>query len=231
LLGPVFAVFRPLVAFITGILGGALVDVFTPNEEHQQENEPCSDECCDPTQKASKIKRGLKYAFITLPRDIGKAMLIGLIVAAVITAFVPDDFFAKSLPATGIFAMLVMVVLGVPVYVCATASVPVAAALIAKGLAPGVALVFLITGPATNAASFITILKVLGARTAVIYLLSVIVCAIAAGLTLDAMYPDLGVSVQSHVHQMSPSVIGHLSAAALLTVLAFAILYKPKNAH
>ncbi|MHC4211868.1 MAG: SO_0444 family Cu/Zn efflux transporter [Planctomycetota bacterium] len=231
LLGPVFAVFRPLTAFITGIFGGSLVDMFTPKEEHQQEKEPCSDECCDPDQKTSKIKRGLKYAFITLPRDIGKAMLIGLIIAAIITAFVPDDFFANRLPATGILAMLVMVVLGVPVYVCATASVPVAAALIAKGLAPGVALVFLITGPATNAASFITILKVLGARTAVIYMLSVIVCAIAAGLTLDAMYPGLSVSVQSHVHQMSPSIIGHLSAAVLLTVLAFAIFYKPKNAH
>lgn len=231
LLGPVFAVFRPLTAFITGIFGGALVDIFTPKDEQQQENEPCSDECCDPNEKSSKIKRGLKYAFVTLPRDIGKAMLIGLIVAAVITAFVPDDFFANRLPATGILAMLVMVLLGVPIYVCATASVPVAAALIAKGLAPGVALVFLITGPATNAASFITILKVLGTRTAVIYMLSVIVCAIAAGLTLDAMFSDLAVSVQSHVHQMSPSIIGHLSAVVLLTVLAFAILYKPKNAH
>ncbi|MHC4643577.1 MAG: SO_0444 family Cu/Zn efflux transporter, partial [Planctomycetota bacterium] len=170
LLGPVFAVFRPLAAFITGIVGGTLVDVFEQkNKDDVQPPQKCTDECCDTTVTHGRIKNGLKYGFITLPRDIGKAMLVGLAIAAVISALVPDGYFAEKL-GTGIFAMVVMMFLGIPVYVCATASVPVAAALILKGLTPGAALVFLMTGPATNAASFITIWKVLGKVTAITYL-------------------------------------------------------------
>ena len=153
-------------------------------------------------------------------------MLLGLVIAAVISALVPDDFFAEKLPARGIAAMIVMMFLGIPVYVCATASVPVAAALVAKGVTPAVALVFLITGPATNAAAFTTIWKVLGRRTAVIYLLTVAACALAAGLVLDAMFPDLGSLVRTHIHQMKHSLLGHIAAVALLAVLAFAVLAK-----
>ena len=223
LLGPVLAVFRPVVALVTGIVGGTLVDILGRGPEDQSQVPPkCTDECCGGANDR-KIVRGLKYGFVTLPRDIGKAMLVGLVIAAVISAVVPDDFFAEKLPARGIVAMIVMMFLGIPVYVCATASVPVAAALIAKGLAPGVALVFLITGPATNAAAFATIWKVLGGRTAVVYLFTVVVCAIAAGLSLDAMFPSLGPSVQAHIHRMEHSILGHIAAVVLLAVLAFAI--------
>jgi uncharacterized membrane protein YraQ (UPF0718 family) len=230
LLGPVLAIFRPLTALVTGIVGGVLVDVFGQGAEDEKEPAPkCSDEGGE--ENTRTIVGGLKYGFITLPRDIGKAMLIGLVIAAVISAFVPDNFFAERLPARGILAMVVMMFLGIPVYVCATASVPVAAALILKGLAPGVALVFLITGPATNAAAFTTIWKVLGGRTAIAYLFTVAVCAIGAGLLLDMMFPELVTSVQTHMHQMKHSMLGHVSAAALLAVLAFAVLGKGKGAE
>ncbi|MHC4646949.1 MAG: SO_0444 family Cu/Zn efflux transporter [Planctomycetota bacterium] len=225
LLGPVFAVFRPVVALVTGIFGGALVDLLGRGTDSENPVPPkCTQDCCGAASKKPKIPRVLKYGFVTLPRDIGKAMLLGLVIAAVISTLVPDDFFAEKLPARGILAMVVMVFLGVPVYVCATASIPVAAALIAKGLAPGVALVFLITGPATNAAAFTTIWKVLGRRTALVYIFSVVVCALAAGLVLDAMFPDLGAVVQTHIHHMKHSLTGHISAVALLAVLAFAVL-------
>ncbi len=134
LLGPVFAIFRPLAAFVTGILGGTLVDVFNRDKNNAESPQPeCKDECCAESNKKNKIIKGLKYGFVTLPRDIGKAMLVGLIIAAFISALVPDGYFAEKL-GTGIFAMVVMMFLGIPVYVCATASVPVAAALILKGL-------------------------------------------------------------------------------------------------
>jgi len=229
LLGPVFAVFRPVAALVTGLVGGVLVDVFGQGPEDQSQTPPkCTDECCGGANNR-KIARGLKYGFVTLPRDIGKAMLVGLVIAAVISAVVPDDFFAERLPARGITAMIVMMFLGIPVYVCATASVPVAAALILKGLAPGVALVFLITGPATNAAAFATIWKVLGGRTAIIYLLTVAACALGAGLLLDTAFPNLGTSVHTHTHQMQHSVLGNISAIALLAVLVFAILTAGKK--
>jgi uncharacterized membrane protein YraQ (UPF0718 family) len=229
LLGPVFAVFRPVAALVTGVFGGCLVDLF--DKSKQEQALACSDECCDDKQETGKLARGLKYGFVTLPRDIGKAMLVGLIIAAAISAFVPDDFFAEKLPATGIAAMLIMVVLGVPVYVCATASVPVAAALISKGVTPGVALVFLITGPATNAAAFTTIFKALGGRTAVTYLFAVVACALVAGSALDGFFPDLGASVQTHIHQMDHSLVGHISAVALLAVLTYAIISRQDQAE
>jgi len=231
LLGPVFAIFRPLVALVTGLVGGILVDLFDRRaKDERTAPEECTDECCSSGNIASRVVRGLKYGFVTLPRDIGKAMLVGLVIAAFISAVVPDDFFAEKLLGTGIFAMVVMMFLGIPVYVCATASVPIAAALIAKGLTPGAALVFLITGPATNAAGFTTIWKVLGGRTAIAYLFTVVVCALGAGLLLDMIFPTLGSSVQAHIHRMGPSVLGHISAAALLAVLAIAIFSKTKPA-
>jgi uncharacterized membrane protein YraQ (UPF0718 family) len=160
-------------------------------------------------------------------------MLIGIVIAAFISALVPEGFFAEKL-GTGIFPMLVMMCLGIPMYVCATASVPIAAALILKGLTPGAALVFLITGPASNAASFITIWKVLGSRTTVLYLVSIVVCALASGILLDYIAPTLSIEIAAHSHgTMLPPFLKYASAVALLFVLAFAILKKPTqhNTH
>lgn len=232
LLGPVFAVFRPLMALVTGLFGGCIVNAFS--RDHKGVNHPpskCTDECCENTDNKRRITRGLKYGFVTLPRDIGKAMFVGLIIAAIISAIIPDDFFADKLLGTGILAMVFMMLLGIPIYVCATASVPVAAALILKGLTPGAALVFLITGPATNAAGFITIWKVLGRRTAIAYLFTVMVCALGGGLLLDTMFPELGISVKTHIHHMGISVIEHIAAIVLLAVLLFAILTNRKDAE
>jgi len=230
LLGPIFAVFRPLAAFVTGLVGGSLVDVFDKTKkDSRQQPQKCEDECCTTEHNKGKIARGLKYGFVTLPRDIGKPMLAGLVVAAFISALVPEGYFAEKL-GTGIFPMLVMMLLGIPVYVCATASVPIAAALILKGLTPGAALVFLMTGPATNAASFVTIWKVLGNRTAVIYLASVAACALASGVLLDYIAPTLNLEVAAHSHRMLlPTTVKFASAFVLLLVLAFAILKKPSH--
>jgi uncharacterized membrane protein YraQ (UPF0718 family) len=230
LLGPVFAVFRPLAAFITGITGGTLVDVFTKRTEDTNQVPPkCSDECCDTAENKLKIVKGLKYGFVTLPRDIGKAMLVGLVIAAVISALVPDGYFAEKL-GIGIFAMVIMMFLGIPVYVCATASVPVAAALILKGLTPGAALVFLMTGPATNAASFVTIWKILGKATAVIYLATVAGCALIGGILLDYIATGVDIEIATRPGWMLPPVVKYTSAVVLLAVLAFAILTKRKQA-
>jgi hypothetical protein len=223
LLGPLFAVFRPLVALGTGLAGGTLVDLlgYTP-EDHRRAPKKCTDQCCG-GQSNKKISRGLKYGFVTLPRDIGRPMLLGLAIAALISAFVPEGFFAEQL-GTGILAMVVMMFLGIPVYVCATASVPVAAAMIAKGLTPGAALVFLMTGPATNAASFVTIWKVLGRTTAIIYIATVAGCALLSGIILDLIAAGLDFEIVTRPHWMLPAAVKYVSAVALLAVLAFAIV-------
>ncbi|MFQ6034448.1 MAG: SO_0444 family Cu/Zn efflux transporter [Sedimentisphaerales bacterium] len=230
LLGPVFAIYRPLAALVTGLVGGAFVDLFGHRaKDDKPAPKKCEDECCNGGNIANRVVGGLKYGFVTLPRDIGKAMLVGLAIAAFISAVVPDGFFAEKL-GTGIFAMLAMMFLGIPVYVCATASVPVSAALILKGLTPGAAFVFLMTGPATNAASFVTIWKTLGRRTAITYLLTVAGCALLGGVLLDSMARGVSVDVVSKADWMLPSIVKYISATVLLMVLAFAIFTKRKPA-
>jgi len=231
LLGPVFAIFRPVAAFLTGIIGGGLVNVFSKTTASQNAApKKCTDECCDDSKKTSRIVRVLRYGFITLPNDIGKAMLVGLVVAAFISALVPDGYFAEKL-GTGIFAMVVMMFLGIPVYVCATASVPVAAVLILKGLTPGAALVFLMTGPATNAASFATIWKGLGKATALTYLAVVVGCALLAGIALDYIRDGIDFDIAARPGWMLPGAVKHFSAVVLLAVLGFAILKGTKPAE
>jgi len=231
LLGPLFAIFRPLAAFVTGIVGGSLVNAFGQSKENEKPAPPqCTDECCSGGRNKRRLSRGLKYGFVTLPRDIGKAMLLGLVIAAVISALVPDGYFAEKL-GTGIFAMVVMMFLGIPVYVCATASVPVAAALILKGLTSGAALVFLMTGPATNAASFVTIWKILGRATAVTYLAAVAGCALLSGILLDYIAAGVEFKIVSRPGWMLPSAIKYASAIALLAILIFAIISKRKKSE
>jgi uncharacterized membrane protein YraQ (UPF0718 family) len=226
LLGLVFAIFRPVVAFITGVVGGVLVNFFVPPSPNDSRPVPqCQDECCNGEHKNNRIVRMFRYGFITLPRDIGGAMLLGLVVAAFISALIPDGFFAEKL-GTGIFAMLVMMLIGIPMYVCATASVPIAAALMMKGLTPGAALVFLMTGPATNAASFITIWKIMGKATAVTYLISLAGCALLSGILLDYIISNVTVAHAAHHIWMLPRVVQYLSAIVLFVVLMFAIMHR-----
>ncbi len=230
LLGPLFAIFRPLAAFITGIIGGTLVNMFDkePDDKEQKSQEYTEQHYRGKQDK--KIFRGLRYGFVTLPRDIGRAMLVGLIIAAVISALVPDGYFAEHL-GTGIFAMVVMIFLGIPVYVCATASVPIAAAMIVKGLAPGAALVFLMTGPATNAASFVTIWKTLGAKTALAYIISIIGCALTAGLLLNQLAEGLDLNVTAKASWMLPNFVKNASAVALIAILIIPIIKKNKDSN
>jgi uncharacterized membrane protein YraQ (UPF0718 family) len=230
LLGPVFAIFRPLAAFATGIVGGVLVNLFgCSSGSDLQQRQHCTDECCSGEHSGGRITRAFKYGFVTLPRDIGRAMLVGLVIAAFISVFVPDDFFVEKL-GTGIFAMLVMMALGIPMYVCATASVPIAAALILKGLTPGAALVFLMTGPATNAASFVTIWKILGRTTAITYLATIAGCALLSGILLDYIAASISPGAVAHHHGwMLPALVKNISAVVLLAVLVFAILRKKEQ--
>jgi hypothetical protein len=194
----------------------------------------CTDECCMPKGRGGRIVRALRYGFRTLPRDISKALLVGLVIAGAISAIVPKDFFGDVF-GKGILQILVMMALGIPVYVCATASVPVAAALIAHaGVSPGAAMAFLITGPATNAATIATVWKTMGKRTAFFYLLTVAVTAFGSAVFLDYGFPDLAKGVQTmftgHVHEHGASTWGFAfdvaSVAALLGVLGVA-LFKP----
>jgi uncharacterized membrane protein YraQ (UPF0718 family)/copper chaperone CopZ len=220
LLGPVFAVFRPLFAFISGIFGGLAVNLLDGGDDREvrQGRPACTD--CDEggSHRSAGFGGAMRYGFHTLPGDINRALIIGIMLAGLIGALVPDDYFASILGG-GILAMLVMMVVGIPIYVCATASVPIAAALIAKGVSPGAVLVFLMTGPATNAATILTVSRVMGRRTAAIYLASVVVSAIAGGFLLDAIYRAGSFEGAMKHAWMLPGWLKSVSAVLLLAVM------------
>ncbi len=230
LLGFAFALFTPFATFATGLVGGLLVDRFGngPNEGRLEEAKPCVDDCCVARNGAGKWARAFRHGFITLPRDIGKELLVGLVIAAAITAAVPDDLFAGAL-GPGLPQMLLMMAVGIPVYVCATASIPIAAALILKGITPGAALVFLMTGPATNAAALAALRKLLGTRSMILYLVSLAGMALLCGLLLDAVFRVAGIPAVQHPHEMIPPWLKTAAAVALLAVLFHALLPRRTN--
>lgn len=231
LLGPVFAVFRPVAAFVTGLVGGYLVDGVEARADAGEAAEvpACTDECCSDERAKNPFVHALRYGFVTLPRDIGRSMLVGLLAAGAIAALVPDDFFAGML-GVGIVGMLVMMAVGIPLYVCATASVPIAAALIAKGVSPGAAFVFLVTGPATNVAAVTTMWKVLGRRTTLLYLATVAVMALLSGMILDSLF-TFSWAGQGHAgHFMLPGWVDAVGAVVLLAVLGVGLL-PHRHAH
>jgi len=222
LMGMVIAVFRPIAAFVSGLIGGAAVILFDA-EELDDYPMQCEGACCVENPKRGRIASVLHYGFVTLPRDIAKALVAGVAVAAVIAAVVPNDFLAGRL-GTGVVGMLVMMAVGIPMYVCATASVPIAAALIAKGASPGAALVFLMTGPATNAATIMTVWKIMGKRTAIVYLATVALTSLAGGMILDEFFPGAILSGgPAHSHEMGARVFDTVAAFALLAVLGAAM--------
>lgn len=134
--------------------------------------------------------------------DIAKPFIIGIFIAGLITFFFPDDL---TLWANDhrFLSMLVMLITGIPMYVCATSSTPIAAALILKGLNPGAALVFLLAGPATNAATITIVKNIFNTRALVIYLSMISLCSLAMGFFLDWVYDSVGIQASAVVGQAS----------------------------
>ncbi len=192
LLGWVFAIFRAAVAFLSGIICGIAVTAASPNEE--EATEECQEECCQPNQKPM-IQRMLSYGFISLPRDIAKPVVIGIILSGILSGLIPDNFFTNTIGNSPI-AMLLMLGIGIPLYVCSSASVPIALAFIKAGISPGAALVFLITGPATNAATLTTLWQIIGRKQLAVFLATLSLCALAAGFAMNFFTPRLGVMDQ-----------------------------------
>ena len=217
LLGPIFAVYRPIVAFMSGIVGGTLVSVLDKEENIKEDLLSCSDDCCE--EEGTVIWRIFDYGFIKLAQDIAQPLIIGIIVAALIFFFIPHNYFQSI--GTGIAGMLIMLILGLPSYICATASIPMALALhVQGGFSMGSLMVFLMCGPATNIATISVSLKQIGKKSTLIYIGSIILCSILSGLLFDMIFPGLTVqdSLSSTMH-MIPHSIGVLSAGILILIL------------
>ncbi len=221
LLGLPFAILRPIVALFSGIFGGLLTNIIDKKGNKIQENPICSCEKDEKqTQKRNSIFTMLKYAFVEFLQDIAKWLIIGLVIAALISVLLPDDFFTRYV-GDNLLSMLIVLVASIPLYVCATASVPIAAVLILKGLSPGAALVFLMAGPATNAATITVLGKSLGKSTVLSYLVSIIIGAFFFGILIDSFFPkDFFIDkIQIMHHQdIIPEWI-KISSSVILTLL------------
>lgn len=225
LLGWVFAIFRAAMAFLSGVICGTAVAVVSPRETEVPTE--CEDECCQPNQKPM-LQRMLRYGFITLPRDIAKAVVIGIILSGIISGLIPENFFVDRLGDSPI-AMLIMLGIGIPLYVCSSASVPIALAFIKAGISPGAALVFLITGPATNAATLTTLWQIIGRKQLAVFLATLAICALAAGFVMNSFSPVLGVADQVCHAQCDVGGMDVVWAVLLAAVLAKGLLPERKK--
>lgn len=241
LMDPVMTVARPVAAMATAMAAGVSENLLAPPRAAEPAAPDLScpvDGCCDgvdcdPVEHnnhhtwGEKIAAGVRYAFGELWGDLALWFLVGLLLAGAVTALVPTELLSRFLGG-GVTSMLIMLAVGIPIYICATASTPIAAALILKGVSPGAALVFLLAGPATNLTSLTVLLRVLGKRATAIYLAAIAVCSLAAGLALDWLYGALGINPHAVVGQAA-EMIPHwlqLTGAGVVLALSAAPLYR-----
>ncbi len=215
LLGWVYALFRAVIAFVSGVVCGMAVGAASPKEE--QEAPECTDECCQP-KDTPIVKRMLSYGFIALPRDIARAMVLGIIVSGIISGLVPENFFADRMGGS-MAAMFLMLLIGIPLYVCSSGSVPIALAFIKAGISPGAVLIFLITGPATNAATLTTLWKIIGRKQLIVFLVTLSLCALSAGFIMNSMGLHLSVVEQACKSDMHTGWFEYLCTTVLIGIL------------
>ena len=225
LMGLGFAIVRPVAALVTGICGGFLVNRFVKADE----GEYVSEASCK-VEGGNRLWRVLKYAYFDMIQDIGLRLVIGLLVAALINVAVPDEFFL-SFGSQPLLQMLVILAVAVPMYICSTGSIPVAAALMMKGLSPGAALVMLMAGPAVNIASILVVKKSMGSRFTWIYLLTIVGFSILFGLLINAFGINVvGMSESCgmrdaccHAEAAAPSVFKIVCSSLLVLFIIIAL--------
>jgi len=255
LMGGLFATVRVIVALVSGIVTGFLIELFCNNrvEDNAPPSSPASSLSPTltpnpqltpskitsmsmiktpqvsalkpqvPSPQPSRLSTALRYGFINLPADLAVALLVGLALAGLITTLLPPDLISGPI-STGPLAFLLATVISLPLYICATASIPMAYALMAAGLSPGAALIFLIAGPATNTATVISLWKMLGHKATLIYLGSLIVIAWIAGGLLNSTRGTHTIEHSVHQHAaMQPELWQHLSGIVLIHILLISL--------
>lgn len=231
LMGLPFAIVRPISALFTAIFGGWLVNKYAHENSETVADVTCNDSSChspgENKSLVSKLKEAFSYAFVEMMEDVGKWLVIGLLIAALITVAVPNEWLA-ALHDYKLLNMLIVLAIAIPMYVCATGSIPIAVSLMAKGLTPGAGLVLLMAGPAVNSASMLVIGKVFGKRTLWLYLLSIIIGAMLFGLGIDYLLPGEWFAVKSGItetacHEEGIGLFSYLCTGLLLVLLTRAL--------
>ena len=236
LMDPIMTVARPVAAFVTATAAGLAENLTSVKKDMPQVAPDLScpvDNCCDGIDCTADTHRkhhsfferlfaGMKFAVRDLWEDMAGWFFLGLLLAGIITSLIPDDFFMHYLGG-GLVAMMIMLAAGVPLYICATASTPIAAAMLLKGVSPGAALVFLLAGPATNVTSLTVLLGILGKRATVIYLTAIAVFSVAFGLILDQIHLYFDLSARAMVGQATEVLPASIQLIGALLLLGISI--------
>ena len=224
LMGPVFAIARPLAAALTGIVGGAVVSAVGGDD--------ASASAADDAPPASRgLKAILWQAYRRLLGSVVKPLAIGLAISALVTVLVPDGFFAEAFGGRDWLAMPVMAVVGFPMYVCSTASIPIAASLILKGVSPGAAFVFLMVGPAMNAMSVTTVASLIGRKAAAAYVATIITGAVLCGCAVNFFTDASGAMDAARCASHGLTALHWASAAFLAAMMAYNLIRPVAMAH
>jgi hypothetical protein len=227
LIGPVMAIVRPVAAVVTAMAAGFAEIMLDRKDPPPVVEGPacaiCNSNDCEHVSKPTRWSRFWNFVLFDMGDDLGPSLAVGLALAALVGAIVPDNFFERYM-GNPWASMLVMLALGLPLYVCATASTPLAAVLIAKGLNPGAALVFLLVGPATNLATVLVVARMLGKASAALYVGTIAVMSLVCGAALDLAVGALNVNVMSaEVHELLPPPVIAAGAVMLAVFLAFSL--------
>lgn len=253
LLGPFMAIIRPIAAICSAIVAGVLVGhdskiSSTSAASCCSKKTPTKTSCCN-TKKADnqqvkptnthwhKLSQALVYSATSLLADTAKWLMIGLFFAALIQTYVPADFLAQW--GSGILAMVAVILVSIPMYICATASTPIAAGLLLSGVSPGAVLVFMLAGPATNIATLGVIANELGKRAIIAYLTGVIGVAVGFGLLTDYLVTHYQITVApmlSEHHEVLPHWLMNITALVLAALMlrllvVYVIQHKHRNKH
>lgn len=231
LLDPIMTVARPVAAFVTGLCAGLLENFFSfdhieVQKQHSEiEGKSCSGHATDlahepapPKGLLAKIVAGVKYGCDDVWGDIVFWFFAGLAIAGVITVFMPENI-SEMVLGGGLVSMLTMLLIGMPLYICATASTPVAAALLLKGASPGAVLVFLLAGPATNMTSLSVLTRILGKKGTLRYLFVIGLSAVLFGLGVDWLYQFFSIepkAIIQEAHETMPYWVKLIFAIMLL---------------
>ncbi len=219
LLGLPLAIIRPAVALITGVFGGV-----TGNLSEKKREESISDINAPEEEHDRTVKELFRYGFVELLQDISKWLIIGMLLAAFLSVLIPEDFFINGI-ASEYLAMVLMLAASIPLYICATGSIPIAAVLLMKGLSPGAALVLLMAGPATNIATMAVIGNAMGRRSLRIYLTSIIGGALLFGILVNELVPrewvlgSIPIDLHDGLYTHSATWIRWISSAALVLLI------------
>ena len=222
MIGMTFALIRVSVAFISGIITGLIVDFFKnkKNDYYFSENDFHD-------FKRRKIKDGLKYAFYNLPKSLFKPLIIGILFASLISTFIKDDYFISY---NSTFTEIIFIsLISIPMYICSTASVPLALSFINLGISPGAVLIFLIIGPATNTLTLTTLWKIIGKKETILFIGSIIINAVIFGILLNNLKVEGIVSNCLNYCDGTHKAIDIICVVLLYIILLFPFLKKIKQ--